>query len=114
MNLEQKIVDYISKYFQGNNHPVTADFMAKEFERLGYQCGDAGDIQQAIGNIRRAKKAMIGSHSGGFYLIVTDTDMNISQAYIKNRIAPIVAASKALDEMWFESHGAKAQGDFFK
>jgi hypothetical protein len=113
MNLEDKIIDYISKYFKGNGNPVTAEFMAKEFGLTGYQA-DAGDIQQSIGNIRRAKKAMIGSHSGGFFLIVTDTDMNITQAYIKNRIAPIVAASKALDDMWFEAHGAKAQGDFFQ
>ena len=112
MTLEDKIIDYITKHYRGSERPVSSKKMADAFNSIGFDVDD-GDVQQAIGEIRRNKKGLIGSDSQGFFLIISEKDLAITQAYIKRRIAPIVAAAEALNDMWQQEHGP-INGDLFE
>ena len=112
MTLEEKIIDFISTHFKGNNNTVTSKDIAVILSGMGYKV-NAADVQKIIGDIRRSKKALIGSSPAGFFLIVNDEDMGITQANIKNRIRSIVEAAEGIDEMWREKTGVKFAGDLF-
>lgn len=112
MTVQEKIIDIITRYYRGNCLAIPSDEIARTLDRVGYPISPE-EVQRMIGDIRREKKALIGSCSAGFFLIVTEEDMAITQAYIKNRIGPIVQAAKALDEMWGEKHGERYSGDLF-
>lgn len=112
MTTEEKLIDYITKHYRGNKNPITAGAIADALNPMGYNT-DAREIQQLVSKIRREKKALIGSSSAGFFLILTDEDMAITQAYIKSRISAIIEAAQGINDMWKEQHGAVYAGDLF-
>lgn len=112
MTLEEKIVDFITRHYRGNKNAISAAQIATIISGVGYSTTSA-EVQRMIGDIRRAKIALIGSSPSGFFLILTEEDMAITQANIKNRIKKIVEASEALNEKWEQENGVKPTGDLF-
>jgi hypothetical protein len=109
MTLEEKIIDFISKYHRGHENAVPSDEIARTIDRVGYPTSPE-EVQKIVGEIRRAKKALIGSSTDGFFLIETEEDNAITQSYLRGRVGPILKAAEALEQMWTDKNGGKVQG----